>query len=83
MWVNVLLFLVAVATAVYFYLTRNFGWFKARGVYEHEPAFPFGCAEAQICWFGQPAHASALPACSSWVPGQPLLDGKVDRVSIG
>ena len=29
MWVNVLLFLVAAATAVYFYLTRNFGWFKA------------------------------------------------------
>ena len=46
MWVNVLLFLVAVATAAYFYITRNFGWFKARGVYEHEPAFPFGCAEA-------------------------------------
>ena len=45
MWVNVLLFLVAVATAVYFYLTRNFGWFRARGVHEHDPAFPFGCAE--------------------------------------
>ena len=31
---------------------------------------PFGCAEAQICWFGQPWHASAFPAASLSVPGQ-------------
>lgn len=30
---------------------------------------PLG-AEAQICWFGQPAHAVALPASSLCVPGQ-------------
>lgn len=26
--------------------------------------------EAQIRWFGQPAHAEAFPAASLWVPGQ-------------
>lgn len=30
---------------------------------------PLG-SEAQICWFGQPAHAVALPAFSLCVPGQ-------------
>jgi len=30
---------------------------------------PFG-VEAQICWFGQPAQASPLPACSDSGPGQ-------------
>ena len=53
MWVNVLLFLVAVATAVYLYLTRNFGWFKAHGVFEHDAALPFGCAEANEVFMGR------------------------------
>lgn len=30
---------------------------------------PLG-AVLQICWFGQPAHASALPADSDFGPGQ-------------
>uniref|UniRef100_A0A0A8XQ26 Uncharacterized protein n=1 Tax=Arundo donax TaxID=35708 RepID=A0A0A8XQ26_ARUDO len=30
---------------------------------------PLG-AVAQICWLGQPAHASAFPAVSDCVPGQ-------------
>ena len=53
MWANVLLFLVAVVTAVYFYLTKNVGWFKARGVCEHDAALPFGCPEVKQVVMGQ------------------------------
>ena len=53
MWVNVLLFLAAAATAAYFYLTRHFGWFKARGVHEHDAALPFGCPEVNQVFMGQ------------------------------
>ena len=45
MWVEVLLFLVAAATAAYLYLTRHVGWFKARGVCEHDYSFPCGTPE--------------------------------------
>jgi hypothetical protein len=45
MWFNVLLFLVGGVTFAYFYMTRNFGWFKARGIDEHDPMFLFGCWE--------------------------------------
>jgi hypothetical protein len=34
---------------------------------------PFG-AEAQMAWFGQPAHASPFPACSDSGPGQCSVD---------
>ena len=46
MWVNILLFLATLLIAVYWLVTRNYGWFKARGVHEHEGAFPMGCAES-------------------------------------
>ena len=45
MWVNVLVFLATAASAAYLYLRRNFGWFRARGVAEHDPALPFGTPE--------------------------------------
>ena len=47
MWVNVLMFLVAVAIAVYLYARRNVGWFKARGIPEDEFIFPYGTREAK------------------------------------
>ena len=46
MGVNVFLFIAAVLAAIYYYLTRNYGWFKDRGVHEHELSLPFGSAEA-------------------------------------
>ena len=42
MLINVVLFLVAVLFCAHFYITKKFGWFKARGIHEYEPAFPFG-----------------------------------------
>ena len=60
MWMNVFLFLVAAATAAYFYITRKFGWFKARGVYEHDPAFPFGCHEVNQTMMGKVAFTRSI-----------------------
>ena len=42
MWVNLLLFIVAVATAAYFYVTRHAGWYRAHGIEEIDYIFPFG-----------------------------------------
>ena len=53
MWVNVLLFLLALVTAAYFYLTRNVGWFKARGIGEIDYVFPFGCQEMKQTVMGK------------------------------
>ena len=53
MWVNVLLFLVAVATAVYLYARRNVGWFKSRGIFENEFVFPYGSLEAKQGFLGK------------------------------
>ena len=53
MWVNVLLFIAAVLAAIYYYLTRNYGWFKDRGVHEHEPTLPFGSTEANQLVMGK------------------------------
>ena len=53
MWVNVLLFLLALVTAAYFYLTRHVGWFKARGIDEIDYVFPFGCQEMKQTVMGK------------------------------
>ena len=53
MWVNVLLFLVAVATAAYLYIRRNVGWFKARGIYENEFVFPYGSSQVKKAFQGK------------------------------
>ena len=53
MWVNVLLFIAAVLAAIYYYLTRNYGWFKDRGVHEYEPTLPFGNPEANQLIMGK------------------------------
>ena len=59
MWVNVLLFLVAVATAVYLYARRNVGWFKSRGIYENEFVFPYGSPEIKDGYWGKVSFAVA------------------------
>ena len=53
MWVNVFLFLVAVATAAYLYARRNVGWFKSRGICEDEFVFPYGSQEAKQGFLGK------------------------------
>ena len=59
MWVNVLLFLVAVAIAAYLYARRNVGWFKARGISEHQFVFPYGSAEAKQGFLGKISFSMA------------------------
>ena len=53
MWVNVLLFLVALAAAAYYYMTRHVGWFKARGIDEVEYIFPFVSQEFKDAFSGK------------------------------
>ena len=53
MWVNVLLFLLALATAAYLYITRHVGWFKARGIDEIDYVFPFGGKEIKQAFMGK------------------------------
>ena len=53
MWVNVLLFLMAVATAAYLYIRRNVGWFKSRGIYENEFVFPYGSSQVKKGFRGE------------------------------
>ena len=60
MWVNVLLFLVGLVTAAYFYMTRKFGSFKAHGIWEYEPSFPFGSTVTKDIFTGQVNFARML-----------------------
>ena len=60
MWVNVLLFVVGLITAAYFYMTRKFGTFKAHGIPEYEPSFPFGSPMTQEMFTGQLNFARML-----------------------
>lgn len=60
MWVNVLLFVVGLITAAYFYMTRKFGTFKAHGIPEYEPSFPFGSPQTKEMFTGQRNFARML-----------------------
>ena len=60
MWVNVLLFVVGLITAAYFYMTRKFGTFKAHGIPEYEPSFPFGSPMTKEMFTGQLNFARML-----------------------
>ena len=53
MWVNILLFVVGLVTAAYLYLTRKFGTFKAHGIWEYEPSFPFGSPHIKEMFTGK------------------------------
>ena len=53
MWVNVLLFLVALVAAAYFYITRHVGWFKTHGIDEIEYVFPFVSQEFKEAFTGK------------------------------
>ena len=53
MWVNVVLFLIALAAAAYFYITRHVGWFKAHGIDEIPYIFPFVSQEFKEAFTGK------------------------------
>jgi len=42
MWLEILLLLSSLFLYLYWYVTKHFGYFKARGVAEATPTFPFG-----------------------------------------
>lgn len=65
MWLNILIFVAASVSALYFYLTRNFGWFEARGIKEHDPTFPFGSLETKEMFQGRRNFARMLTSIYS------------------
>ena len=60
MWANVVLFLVGLVAAAYFYMTRKFGMFLAHGIWEYEPSFPFGGPNMRDILTGQTNFTRAL-----------------------
>lgn len=61
MWLNVVLFLVAVFVALYWYLTRNFGFFLKHGVFEAPSSFPFGSGPAFKLFTGKQKRRHLIP----------------------
>ncbi len=53
MWLVIILFLIGVATFLYYYLTKDFGQFKKYGIPEHDGSFPFGSKETLEMFTGQ------------------------------
>ena len=53
MWLNILLFFIGVFTFFYWYITKEFGYFKARGVVEAPASFPFGSEPARNMFTGK------------------------------
>ena len=53
MLVEILLFLVLAFTLLYWYVTKQFGYFKKRGVPEDSASFPFGSEVSWKVWTGK------------------------------
>ena len=50
MWVELLLIVLALFLAIYWYVTKHFGYFKKHGIPEETGSFPFGSNAAWDCW---------------------------------
>ena len=50
MWIEVLLTVSALFLALYWYVTKHFGYFAKHGIPEEPGSFPFGSASAWECW---------------------------------
>uniref|UniRef100_A0A1B6M6B5 Cytochrome P450 n=1 Tax=Graphocephala atropunctata TaxID=36148 RepID=A0A1B6M6B5_9HEMI len=57
MLVEILVALLAVAGSLYFYLTRNFNYWKKKGIVYIEPKFPFGTVQDQFLGKGDAGTA--------------------------
>ena len=53
MLLELLLFLVSLGLAFYFYLTRNVGYFRSRGVLEIPSIFPWGSEATKLMYTGR------------------------------
>jgi hypothetical protein len=53
MWLHILLFVIGLITFSYWYLTKEFGYFKARGICEPPASFPFGSEPAKRIFTGK------------------------------
>ena len=52
MWTELLLVCLAGCLAVYWYITKDFGYFRKRGIAEEPGTFPFGSDGAWKVWLG-------------------------------
>ena len=59
MWVNILLFVLGLVIAAYFYMTRKFGTFLAHGIPEYKPCFPWGSEKTKEIFTAQTNFARA------------------------
>ena len=50
MWTEIGLTLLALFLGLYWYVTKNFGYFAKHGVPEEPGSFPFGSSSAWACW---------------------------------
>merc|ERR1711953_398411 len=50
MWVELLLVILSLLLAVYWYVTKHFGYFTKHGISEEAGTFPFGSNAAWECW---------------------------------
>jgi len=57
MLIEIILFLLLIFMAIYWYVTKDFGFFKRMGIPEDPGYFPFGSSQAWKVWTGK---ASAL-----------------------
>lgn len=53
MLIELVVLLFSLAVGLYFYLTRNVGFFKSRGVLEMPNVFPWGSEAAKMTYTGK------------------------------
>ena len=50
MWLELLLVILSLFLAMYWYVTKHFGYFAKHGIAEESGTFPFGSDAAWECW---------------------------------
>ena len=73
MWVNILLFVVGLTIAAYFYMTRKFGTFLAHGIPEYEPCFPWGSQKTKEIFTAQTHFTRQVRDCVTNCNGLNLI----------
>jgi len=50
MWLELILFVIFLCFAIYYYITKHYGYFAKHGIKEDPGKFPFGSLGAWQCW---------------------------------